>query len=104
MIEPVKRSMAVRSLDYEVQMKRKGLKEQLDAKMVIDPLIRVKKLGMIEKHPYPATYSHIPERAVYCYKLTEKGHEAVRLFNTELKRAYAIGKQYKISYLEQLKG
>ena len=65
---------------------------------------RVKKLGMIEKHPYPATYSHIPERAVYCYKLTDKGHEAVRLFNTELKRAYAIGKQYKLSYLEQLKG
>lgn len=40
MIEPVKRSMAVRSLDYEVQMKRKGLKEQLEAKRVIDPLIR----------------------------------------------------------------
>ena len=40
MIEPVKRSMAVRSLDYEVQMKRKGLKEQLEEKRVIDPLIR----------------------------------------------------------------
>ena len=34
MIEPVKRSMAVRSLDYEVQMKRKG-SQYLDGDKVV---------------------------------------------------------------------
>ena len=67
-------------------------------------LVRLAKFGVIEVKRYPDTFSHLVKRAQCCYKLTEKGHEAVRLFNTELKRAYAIGKQYKLSYLEQLKG
>ena len=67
-------------------------------------LVRLAKFGVIEVKRYPDTFSHMVKRAQCCYKLTEKGHEAVRLFNTELKRSYSIGKQYKLSYLEQLKG
>lgn len=39
-IEPVKRAMSVQSLDYEVNSQKKKLKEKLEIKKIVDPLIK----------------------------------------------------------------
>jgi hypothetical protein len=39
-VEPVKRAMSVRSLDYNVALKKKELKNKLEVKKLVDPLIK----------------------------------------------------------------
>lgn len=60
------------------------------------------KAGLLERVPFPETFSHI-KRRVKCYQVSDKGHKCLRLFRDTYNLYQREVKRAKVSNAEGLK-